>query len=337
MPFSLPSIGFIPFMETTAQPFSLVDEAPETESFREAVLDGLRKPQKQVPSKFLYDERGSKLFDRICEQEEYYPTRTEMGIMEAHAEAMADAVGPRARLVEYGSGSSRKIRILLDHLADLAAYVPVDISRDHLLDAAETLAEDYPDLPIQPLCADYTTTFDLPDPPRVPARTVAYYPGSTIGNFPPDAARDFLAHVREVVGTDGGLLIGVDLKKDVDVLEAAYNDAAGVTAAFNKNLLRRMNRELDATFDLDRFEHESVWNEDEGCIDSFLRSREAQTVTVAGETVAFEDDERIHTEYSYKYTLAEFEGLMHEVGFAVDEVWTDERSYFSVQYCTVEA
>jgi dimethylhistidine N-methyltransferase len=337
MPFSLPSIVFLPFMETTAQPFALVDEAPETESFREAVLNGLRKSQKQIPSKFLYDDRGSKLFDRICEQEEYYPTRTEMGIMETHAEAMADAVGARARLVEYGSGSSRKIRILLDHLEDLAAYVPVDISRDHLRAAAEALAEDYPDLPIQPLCADYTTTFTLPEPPRSPARTVAYYPGSTIGNFPPDAARDFLRHVREVVGRNGGLLIGVDLKKDVDVLEAAYNDAAGVTAAFNKNLLRRMNRELDATFDLDRFEHESVWNEDEGCIDSFLRSREAQTVTVAGETVAFEDGERIHTEYSYKYTLDDFGDLMHEVGFAVDEVWTDARSYFSVQYCSVEA
>lgn len=324
-------------METTAQPLVLVDEAPETDSFRKAVLDGLRKPQKQIPSKFLYDERGSKLFDRICEQEEYYPTRTEMHIMRAHVEAMADAIGPGARLVEYGSGSSRKIRILLDHLEDLAAYVPVDISRDHLIEAAEALAEDYPALPIQPLCADYTTTFDLPEPPRSPARTVAYYPGSTIGNFPPADAQEFLSHVREVVGADGGLLIGVDLKKDVDVLEAAYNDAAGVTAAFNKNLLRRMNRELDATFDLDRFEHESVWNEEDGCIDSVLRSLEAQTVTVAGEPVSFADGETIHTEYSYKYTLDDFAELMHEAGFAVDEVWTDDRSYFSVQYCTVDA
>ena len=324
-------------METTAQPFVLVDEAPETESFREAVLDGLRQDQKQIPSKFLYDERGSKLFDRICELDEYYPTRTEMGIMQAHVEAMADAIGPRARLVEYGSGSSRKIRILLDHLEDLAAYVPVDISRDHLLSAAEALAEDYPDLPIQPLCADYTTTFDLPEPPRSPARTVAYYPGSTIGNFPPDDARAFLAHVREVVGADGGLLIGVDLKKDVDVLEAAYNDAAGVTAAFNKNLLRRMNRELDATFDPDRFEHLSVWNEEKGCIESFLRSRAAQTVTVAGHSFSFEEGETIHTEYSYKYTLDGFATLTEAAGFSVETVWTDDRSYFSVQYCVADA
>lgn len=323
-------------MNTSSQTLSFVDEAPETESFREAVLDGLRKPRKQVPSKFLYDDRGSKLFDRICEQEEYYPTRTEMGIMRTYAEEMAEAIGPQAQLVEYGSGSSRKIRLLLDHLRDLAAYVPVDISRDHLYDAAEALAHDYPDLPIQPLCADYTTAFDLPAPPHPPARTVGYYPGSTIGNFRPADARAFLARVADVVGPKGGLLIGVDLKKDVDVLEAAYNDAAGVTAAFNKNLLRRMNRELDATFDLDRFEHRSVWNEEAGCVDSVLRSREAQAVMVAGEPVAFEAGETIHTEYSYKYTLDDFAELVDEVGFSVQEVWTDDRSYFSVQYCTVD-
>jgi dimethylhistidine N-methyltransferase len=315
----------------------LVDEAPETESFRAAALDGLRTPQKQISSKFLYDDRGSKLFDRICEQEEYYPTQTEMGIMRDHAPAMAEAIGPRAQLVEYGSGSSRKIRILLDHLEDLVAYVPVDISRDHLVEAAEALAADYPELPIQPLCADYTTAFDLPAPPRPPARTVGYYPGSTIGNFRPADAKAFLGRIADVVGPDGGLLIGVDLQKDVDVMEAAYNDAAGVTAAFNKNLLRRMNRELDATFDLDRFEHVSVWNEEKGCVESFLRSRDAQTVTVAGQPISFEKGETIHTEYSYKYTLDGFADLVGEAGFAVDTVWTDERSYFSVQYCTVEA
>jgi dimethylhistidine N-methyltransferase len=322
-------------MDSSPQSLSLVDEAPQTDSFRDAVLDGLRKPQKQVPSKFLYDERGSKLFDRICEQEEYYPTRTEMSIMRTYADAMADAIGAEARLVEYGSGSSRKIRLLLDPLDDLVAYVPVDISRDHLLEAARALADDYPDLPIQPLCADYTTAFDLPAPPRPPARTVGYYPGSTIGNFQPADAQAFLARVADVVGPEGGLLIGADLKKDVAVLEAAYNDAAGVTAAFNKNLLRRMNRELDAQFDLDQFEHRSVWNEDEGCIDSFLRSRADQTVMVAGEPVVFEAGETIHTEYSYKYTLDEFATLVGEAGFSVQDVWTDDNSYFSVQYCTV--
>jgi len=324
-------------MDTTSQALPLVDEAPETESFREAVLEGLQKPQKKIPSKFLYDDRGSKLFDRICEQEEYYPTRTEMNIMRAHAGEMADKIGPRARLVEYGSGSSRKIRILLDHLDDPVVYVPIDISGEHLVDAAEALAADYPDLPVQPLCADYTSAVELPSPPAPVARTVGYYPGSTIGNFRPEDARDFLSRVADAVGPDGGLLIGVDLKKDVDVLEAAYNDAAGVTAAFNKNLLRRMNRELDATFDHDRFEHLSVWNEKKGCIESFLRSRTAQTVSVAGHTVSFEKGERIHTEYSYKYTLDGFADLAETAGFSVETVWTDDRSYFSVQYCVAAA
>lgn len=323
-------------MDTTSHTLPLVDEGPETDSFRETVLDGLQRPQKQIPSKFLYDERGSKLFDRICEQEEYYPTRTEMSIMQTHAEAMAEAIGPQVQLVDYGSGSSRKIRLLLDHLEGPAVYVPVDISREHLLDAAETLAMEYPSVPIQPLCADYTTAFTLPEPPRPAPRTVGYYPGSTIGNFQPAEATDFLRRVADTVGPDGGMLIGVDLKKEVDVLEAAYNDAAGVTAAFNKNLLRRMNRELDATFDLDRFEHQSVWNEEEGCVESFLRSLEEQTVTVAGTSIAFEAGETIHTEYSYKYTLDEFADLVDEAGLSVDEVWTDDRSYFSVQYCSVD-
>ncbi len=322
-------------MDTTSKTLPLIDEGPESASFREAVLDGLQQSQKQIPSKFLYDERGSKLFDRICEQEEYYPTRTEMEIMRTYVDAMADAIGPQAQVVDYGSGSSRKIRILLDHLDAPAAYVPVDISREHLLEAAEALAAEYPNLPVQPLCADYTTDFPLPDPPRPAARTVGYYPGSTIGNFQPEDARAFLSRIADTVGPDGGLLIGVDLKKDVDLMEAAYNDAAGVTAAFNKNLLRRMNRELDATFDLDRFEHVSVWNEEEGCIESFLRSREAQTVSVVGQSISFEAGEQIHTEYSYKYTLDGFAALVGEVGFSVEEVWTDDRSFFSVQYCSV--
>ena len=322
-------------MKTTSEALPLVDAAPETESFREAVLEGLQQDQKAISSKYLYDERGSQLFERICEQEEYYPTRTEMGIMRSHAESMAESIGPRARLVEYGSGSSQKIRILLDHLDDLAVYVPVDISRSHLVDAAESLAEDYPEVPVQPLYADYTSAFELPEPPQPVARTVGYYPGSTIGNFRPSEAREFLTRVVETVGSDGGLLIGVDLKKDVDVLEAAYNDDAGVTAAFNKNLLRRMNRELDGTFDPDRFEHVSVWNEEEGCIESFLRSREEQTVSVAGKSFHFEVGETIHTEYSYKYTIEEFADLAADANFSVDEVWTDNRSYFSVQYCSV--
>ncbi|MFB6231429.1 MAG: L-histidine N(alpha)-methyltransferase [Salinibacter sp.] len=324
-------------MPTSTDARPVLDEAPTTESFRTAVLTGLQKTQKRIPSKFLYDERGSELFDRICELDEYYPTRTEMGIMRRNIDAMAETIGPRTRLVEYGSGSSLKTRILLDHLEDLASYVPVDISKDHLAAAADALAEDYPAIPVQPVCADYTTSFELPDPPLPAACTVAYYPGSTIGNFRRDDARAFLERVARTVGEDGGLLIGVDLKKDVDVLKAAYDDSEGVTAAFTKNLLRRMNRELDATFDLEAFEHQVVWNADRGCIESHLRSTTAQTVSVAGETVEFEEGETIHTEDSHKYTLDGFAALANKAGFEVSRVWTDDRSYFSVQYCTVGA
>ena len=322
-------------MPTSTHARSVLDQAPATESFREAALEGLRKPQKHIPAKFLYDARGSELFDQICRLDEYYPTRTEMSIMDAHAEAMAQTLGPRACLVEYGSGSSLKTRILLDHLDDLAAYVPVDISKEHLVESANDLATDYPPLAVQPVCADYTTAFALPEPPVPAARTVGYYPGSTIGNFRRHDARAFLTHVAETVGPDGGLLIGVDLRKDVDVLTAAYDDAEGVTAAFNLNLLRRMNRELNATFDPDTFEHYAVWNETRGCVESHLRSTVAQTVTVAGESVSFEAGETLHTEDSHKYTLDGFAALAAEAGFEVDTVWTDERSYFSVQYCTV--
>lgn len=324
-------------MSTSTDARPVLDEAPATESFRDAVLRGLRRPQKRIPSKFLYDARGSELFDRICELDEYYLTRTEMSIMRQHVDAMAEAIGPRARIVEYGSGSSVKTRILLDHLDDPASYVPVDISRDHLLEAADALAEDYPAIPIQPVCADYTTAFELPESPLPVARTVAYYPGSTIGNFRRDEARTFLQQVANTVGRGGGLLIGIDLKKDVDVLKAAYDDSEGVTAAFNKNLLRRMNRELDATFDPDTFEHQVVWNAERGCIESHLRSMDAQTVCVAGESFDFDAGETIHTEDSHKYTLDGFAGLAEDADFRVDTVWTDDRSYFSVQYCTVDS
>jgi len=322
-------------MNSTAETLPLLDQStPSTDSFRATVLEGLQHEQKEIPSKFLYDERGSKLFDAICETDDYYPTRTEIGIMKQHVEEMVDAIGPRALLAEYGSGSSLKTRILLDHVEDLALYVPIDISRAHLVESAETIADLYPHIPVQPLCADYTDAFELPKPPRPAARTVVYFPGSTLGNFQPDDARRFLADIADTVGTDGGLLIGVDLKKDVEVLRAAYNDSEGVTAAFNKNLLRRMNRELEATFDLDQFEHRALWNEQAGCIEMHLRSRIDQTVTVAGEPIAFAEGETIRTEYSYKYTLDDFEALAAEAGLAVEQVWTDDQSYFSVQYCS---
>lgn len=323
-------------MSTTTGAHPVLDQAPATESFREAVLTSLSRSQKVIPSKFLYDARGSKLFEKICELDEYYPTRTEIAIMREHVGEMAEALGSRVRLVEYGSGSSLKTRILLSRLDDVASYVPVDISGEHLAESANELAKEFPSIPVQPVCADYTKEFELPEPPRPVQRTVVYYPGSTIGNFRRGEAREFLRRIAELVGPDGGLLIGVDLKKDVDVLKAAYDDSQGVTAEFNKNLLRRMNRELDATFDLDTFEHSVRWNDERGCIESHLRSTKYQSVYVAGELFVFEEGETIHTEDSHKYSLDGFAALVEEAGLNVDTVWTDERSYFSVQYCVVD-
>lgn len=311
----------------------LLDLHPETESLREAVLDGLQREPKSIPSKFFYDERGSKLFEAICELDEYYLTDTEIGIMCDNIEAIVQALGPNVRLVEYGSGSSRKTRILLDHLPDLAGYVPIDISREHLMEAAEQLAHAYPEVPILPVCADYTSTFELPEPDRPVARTVVYYPGSTIGNFTREAARDFLQHIAEVIGPEGGLLVGVDLQKDPDVLHAAYNDTKGITAAFNKNLLWRINRELGARFDPDRFRHEALYNEGEGRIEMYLVSETDQRVTVADMEISFRAGEAICTEYSHKYTLEGFAELAASAGLSVQQVWTDEQSFFSVQYC----
>ncbi len=316
---------------------SLLDFHPETESVRDEVLDGLRDTPKHLPSKLFYDERGSQLFDAICELDEYYPTRTEQAIMETHVEAMGEAIGPEALLVEYGSGSSMKTRILLDHADDLAGYVPIDISRDHLMQAAETIAARYPELDVLPVCADYTADYHLPEPAVSPERMVVYYPGSTIGNFTPEAARDFLAHIAGQVGPEGGLLIGVDLQKDEALLRAAYNDAKGVTATFNKNLLRRINRELDADFDLGRFRHEAIYNAGEGRIEMQLISEADQQVTVAGVDIPFATGERITTEYSYKYTVKGFAALAAAAGWSVEDVWTDADRLFSVQYAVQTA
>lgn len=300
---------------------------------REEVLDGLRKSPKHLPSKFFYDARGSKLFDRICELEEYYLTRTEAAIMRQRIDEMVDALGPECLLLEYGSGSSLKTRILLDHLEEPAGYVPIDISREHLLEAAATLQSRYPLLPIIPVCADYTASFSVPDVGA--RRTVVYFPGSTIGNFTRSEASAFLEHLAEVCGPGGGLLLGVDLKKDVEVIEAAYNDREGVTAAFNKNMLRHINRELDGTFDLDRFVHRAFYDADRGRIEMHLVSQADQHVFVDGEEIAFRAGEPIVTEYSYKYSLEEVGTMARRAGFTVEQVWTDEEDYFSVQFLVV--
>ena len=234
----------------------LLDFEPAADDIRGEVLSGLLADRKTLPCKLFYDQHGSQLFDAICDLPEYYPTRTELSIMRDYAGEMTDMIGPQSLLVEYGSGSSLKTRILLDHLADLAAYVPIDISRNHLMETAQALALRYPHLVIKPVCADYTRPFWLPlAEDEIPQRTVAYFPGSTIGNFDPAQALEFLKSVRATCGSGSGLLIGVDLKKDPVRLHAAYNDRAGITAAFNLNILRRINRDMGADFDVDAFTH----------------------------------------------------------------------------------
>ena len=295
------------------------------------VLEGLQKPQKSIPSKYFYDKRGSELFEQITELEEYYPTRIEKQIMEDHIDAISRAIGRESVIIELGSGSSTKTRLLLDHLADVSAYVPVEISENHLLETVRSLKEEYPDLTIKPVCADYTKPFRVPPIEQSFEYYLIFYPGSTIGNFRPRRAQRFLETVSSLLVEGGGLLIGVDLKKDPEIIERAYNDSKGVTAAFNKNMLVRMNRELDADFEVDKFSHRAFYNEQEGRIEMHLVSLQDQMVRVAGEPIKFEEGETIHTENSYKYSLDEFAELVKE-WFSVEKVWSDQNDYFSLQY-----
>ncbi len=313
----------------------LVDFHSETETLERDVLAGLGASPKTLPSKYLYDERGSHLFDDICELEEYYPTRTELTIMDDHVGEMAAKLGSRVMLIEYGSGSGHKTEVLLEALEEPAAYVPIEISLEHLRMSAKRLAARYPEIEILPICADYTADYELPESTATPRRRVIYFPGSTIGNFPKAEAAEFLRHVAEHCGPGGGLLIGVDLDKDRALLEPAYDDAAGVTAAFNLNLLERLNRELDANFDLERFTHRAVYNAEEQRIEMYLVSRTAQNVEIAGRVFEFAAGETICTEYSHKYTLESFAELARASGLEVEQVWMDDDRLFSVQYLTV--
>ncbi|MEM6784281.1 MAG: L-histidine N(alpha)-methyltransferase [Bacteroidota bacterium] len=305
--------------------------ALDSEFMRDTVA-GLARSPKTLPCKYSYDERGSALFDAITELDAYYPTRTETGIMEQHGDAMAEAIGRRAALVEYGSGSSQKTRRLLSALPDLAAYVPIDISSDYLTQQAERLRRQFPETLILPVSADFTTPVPLPELPPDTQRRVVYFPGSTIGNFAPEEATRLLQQMADVAGPGGGLLIGVDLIKDASVLVRAYDDPEGVTAAFNKNLLARINRELDGTFDVPTFAHEARWNAVDERIEMHLVSTIAQRVTVGDRTLTFAAGESIHTENSHKYTLAGFAQLAGRAGWTRRHVWTDRARWFSVQY-----
>ena len=312
--------------------FTFHDLAPGEESFRDAVLDGLGRIRKAIPCKFFYDARGSALFEAICRLPEYYPTRTEVAILQEKATEIGEHMGPHCRLIEFGSGASNKVRILLQALDRPAAYAPVDISREHLRDAAASLADDFPSLPVVAVCADYTRPFPMPPLPGPSGKRVGFFPGSTIGNFEPDAAVGFLANYARILGPNGEMLIGVDLKKDPKILEAAYDDRAGVTADFNLNLLERINRELDGDLAIDRFEHVAFYNETEGRIEIYIRSLANQVAWIAGKPILFGKDELIHTEYSYKYSVADFRALAARAGFLPIHTWTDPAQLFSVHY-----
>ncbi|WP_157203379.1 L-histidine N(alpha)-methyltransferase [Methylomicrobium agile] len=306
------------------------DFHPTLSDFQVEILAGLSSRQKTIAPKFFYDAEGSQLFDRICELPEYYLTRTEIGLLERYGDQIAGAVGPEAVLFELGSGSSRKIRLLLDALRPVS-YVPIDISKHHLRVAAKALASDYPWLEIHAVCADYAGSWNLP-PSLEGQRRIVFFPGSSIGNLTPGEAAALLKRIARLVGDGGGLLIGVDLVKNVDVLEAAYNDRQKVTEAFNKNLLVRINRELDADFRVDRFDHLAFYNPELDRIEMHLASPEAQSVRIADRTIRMAAGETIHTENSHKYSLASFRRLALRTGFRPGKVWIDPEGLFSIHY-----
>jgi dimethylhistidine N-methyltransferase len=288
------------------------------------VLEGLRREPRQISPMYFYDERGSQLFDRICELPEYYLTRTETRILDDRGDEIAQSIGPGALLVEFGSGASQKTRLLLDRLPALSAYIPVDISRSHLLAAAGSICAAYPGLEVLPVCADFTQPFSLPKSSRPHTRVAVFFPGSTIGNFDRSAAVSLLRVMRQIAGPHGALLIGADLVKDPAMLERAYNDAAGVTAAFNLNLLRRLNREFGATFDLNGFRHSAVWVPQASRIEMHLISLRRQSVTLGDETLDIAAGERLVTEHCHKYTRERFAALATDGSWSSRRVWTDK-------------
>lgn len=307
------------------------DGAPAraTDGFARDVAEGLSRPQKSVPPKYFYDAEGSRLFEAICDLAEYYPTRTEIGLLQEAAAEIAAGLPQGAALVEFGSGASRKTRILLDAAPQLAAYSPIDISPAALAEAAAAIGRDYPQLVVAPLADDFTTALELPAAIR-DRPVVGFFPGSTIGNFTPTDARDFLASARHLLGEGAQFLVGIDLVKAESDLVAAYDDALGVTAAFNKNLLVRINRELGGDFDLGAFVHRARWNAQESRIEMHLESLRPQTVRVGGNVYRFAAGETLHTENSYKFTIEGFEALAAGSGWRLERTWIAPRAAFAV-------
>ena len=306
----------------------------ESSDFLADILAGLSSDPRTLPCKYFYDEQGAALFQKICELPEYYITRTEIDILDRNRTDIASQLGPRVELIGLGTGAGTKTRILIEALDKPAVYMPVDISEKQLYESAALFRKVFPDLEVLPVCADYLQPVVLPTPRRNPSRKIVYFPGSTLGNFEPDEAADFLRRIGRLCGDGGGLLIGVDLQKDRAVIEAAYNDSQGVTAEFNLNLLVRANRELGADFDLQRWRHRAIYNSSEGRIEMYLISETPQVVHIDGRAFSFQVGEKILTEYSYKHTPESFAKLANSAGFEFQRMWTDERRLFGVFYFT---
>ena len=300
------------------------------ENMLEEVLNGLCSPVKTIHAKYFYDEKGSELFEQITEQAEYYPTRTEISILENNKEEIAEMVGPVSTLIEYGSGSSRKIKTLLTSLHSLEEYMPIDISKEFLFQSCLKLSLEFPNLQVKAVCGDYMHPLTLPlDHSK---RKVVFFPGSTIGNFEPDEVCEFLNRTCHLLDSGDGFLIGVDVKKDTAILNAAYNDQNGITKAFNLNVLNRLNQELGADFQVDQFEHFAYYNEAKGRIEMHLESTCEQHVAIGQQVISFQKGEKIHTENSYKYAVSEFQSIIQQCGFTPVKAWTDENEFFSVHY-----
>ena len=315
---------------------TVLDLEPVSADFLAEVLAGLSSSPRTLPCKFFYDERGADLFLKICELPEYYITRTETELLRRYAPDISESIGENAALIGFGTGAGTKTRMLLEQLRNPIAYIPVDISKQRLIDSAVELSRRMPALEILPVCADYLQELQFPKPLRKPDHMAVFFPGSTIGNLEPLVAADFLRTVCQLCGKSGGLIIGVDLRKDRQILEAAYNDSAGVTAEFNLNLLARANRELGADFDLARWKHRAVYNEIEGRIEMHLVSAGEQRVHVGNREYAFADGEKIITEFSYKHTIEGFTRLAASAGFReASRVWTDPNRWFAIFHFAV--
>jgi len=298
------------------------------------VLDGLNAAQKKISPKYFYDERGSRLFDEICELPEYYLTRTEIAIMRDSAHEMAEEIGPQANIVEFGIGSGLKTKLLLEALDRPASFAPVDISEKHLEETVNALADEFPEIEMLPVAADFTQPFSLPQSRVHSERNAIYFPGSTIGNFEPATALQLLQLMRRQAGNDGCLLIGIDLKKDMQVLENAYNDSQGITAEFNLNTLHHLNSAFDADFNTDEFLHRAFYNDAGGRVEMHLVSQAEQVVHIADQLIRFHAGEAVITEYSHKYRIEDFQEMCLQAGFSVERAWIDSREWFAILYCT---